>query len=199
MRPNKGQSVQHLYFPKKTFTMKSFRVEIRRFYRHRHKMIETFRSGRLSRPFIERIMMAITAVNRCVYCSYVHTRLALEQSCTEAEIHNIMNFNFEGMCEDEVVALTFAQHYAESNRHPSREAMRRLIDYYGPTKSRDIYHIICAIYFGNLLGNTIDGFESRLHGYPPKNGDLRIELLVYLLGGLLFSRIVRHLARKAAT
>jgi AhpD family alkylhydroperoxidase len=195
--PMQSLTERHKCFQKRSFTFPTFRKEIQRFYRHRKRMIDTFTSGRLSNAFIERIMMAITAVNGCIYCSYVHSRMALEAGCTEDELEQIMNFNYEGLAKQEVVALTFAQHYAETNRHPSKDAMRKLIAYYGPQKSRDIYHVISGIYFGNLMGNTIDAFESRIHGIPPKNGDWLFEFLVYIFGGFIFSKIMKRFQKKS--
>jgi AhpD family alkylhydroperoxidase len=194
--PNASIANHEKFFPKRTFTFKTFRKELRRFYRHRKGMIDTFKSGRITQAFIERIMMAITAVNGCRYCAFVHSRMALEQGCTEAELQDIMNFNYRGICADEVVALTFCQHYAETNRHPSKDAMRRFISYYGPQKARDIYHIISGIYFGNLMGNTADAFESRLRGRPPENGDAVFEFLVYILGGFVMKKVMEYLERK---
>jgi AhpD family alkylhydroperoxidase len=176
------------YFDKKSFNFKSFRFELRRFFRHKKKIFNTMKSNRIPRPFMERIMVAITAVNKCRYCSWLHTRMALENGSTVEELCNLMEFEFDGFCEDEIVALTFCQHYAESDRHPSRESIRRLIKHYGTQKARDIYHIISMIYFGNLIGNTADAFESRIYGKPAKNGSPLLEFLVYFLGGFLLKR-----------
>ena len=34
---------------------------------------------------------------------------------------------------------------------------------------------------GNLLGNTLDAFESRLKGVPPEKGSFLFELFIYSL------------------
>ena len=40
------------------------------------------------------------------------------------------------------------------------------------------------ITMGNLLGNTIDAFDSRINGIQVKNGSIIFEFIVYLIGGL---------------
>jgi len=41
-------------------------------------MREAGKAGRVSCEFSERIMMAVTEVNGCLYCSYFHTQVALK-------------------------------------------------------------------------------------------------------------------------
>jgi AhpD family alkylhydroperoxidase len=184
------------YYSKKTFTFHRLKQELFRFIHNGFQMIDTISSGRISQGFMERIMMSITAVNQCRYCSWVHTRMALENGCTLDEIKKIMDFDFTNICEEEYIALTFCHHYAESDRHPSREAIHRFIDYYGVQKARDIYHIISMIYFGNLTGNTVDAFENRMHGRPTKDGSAVLEFVAYFLGGFIVKKIMQRIDKK---
>lgn len=41
-------------------------------------LISAGRAKRIGKDFVERIMMAVTEVNGCRYCSYFHTRVALK-------------------------------------------------------------------------------------------------------------------------
>jgi AhpD family alkylhydroperoxidase len=127
-------------------------------------------------------MLAVTAVNGCRYCTFVHNKLALEHGCSPEEIQDISHFNYAGLNQDEIIALAFAQHYAESRDSPSRDALKRLWQYYGKDKARDILNNIQLITVGNLTGNALDAFKSRLRGVPPEHGSFGFEFIVYLIG-----------------
>ena len=45
---------------------------------------------RVSKAFSERIMLAVTVVNGCRYCSYYHTSVALKAGMSEGEIRDML-------------------------------------------------------------------------------------------------------------
>ena len=137
------------------------------------------KSGRVSRQFQERIMLAVTAVNDCRYCEWGHTQMALNEGCNEEEIEQIMVQDFGSCDPEEVVALAYAQHYAETKDNPTDEYWGKMVEFYGEEKAEDIQLVIETITMGNLLGNTLDAFESRIKGIPPEKGSLLFELVLY--------------------
>jgi len=139
------------------------------------------RGGRVSPAFAERIMLAVTAVNQCRYCSYGHTRMALQAGLTEEEIQLLLDGHVDFIDPDEAPALFFAQHVAESGGRPDRAAVERLVETYGPRKARDIQAYVRMITFGNLIGNTVDALLSRLGGVPASGSTLWRELLTLAL------------------
>ena len=70
--------------------------------------------------FMERIMLAVTSVNECRYCSYYHTKIALENNCTNEEIRELLGGDFSCADQEELPALAFAQHFAEVHCPPTR-------------------------------------------------------------------------------
>lgn len=170
------------YFKKRSYTFRQFILDTTNMVRNSRNIIKTMISKRLSSRFSERIMLAITAVNGCRYCSWVHSRAGLRSGSTPEEIQKIYSFDFDNFDKDEVIALVFAQHYAESNRKPTKEALHRLISYYGAERATDILNFIQIIYFSNMMGNTVDSFRSRLSRRPPEKGSAIFEFLVYTLG-----------------
>jgi AhpD family alkylhydroperoxidase len=123
---------------------------------------DTARSGRVSRAFAEKIMLAVTQVNGCRYCAYGHSRMALREGVAPEEIEKILAAELGNFPEEEAVALAFAQHWAETEGQPDPEAERRFREYYGPTISDDILHWMRMINMGNLMGNTLDAILYRL-------------------------------------
>jgi len=169
------------YFKKRSFTFKTFTRDFFRMMKRNSDIRDTMKSERVSRQFRQRIMLAVTAVNGCRYCEWGHTKSALNEGCSEEEIQQIMTHDFGSCDSDEVVGLAYAQHYAETEENPSEDAWKRLVEFYGEEKANDIQIIIEMITMGNLLGNTLDAFESRFKGLPPENGSLLFELFLYSL------------------
>ncbi len=146
------------------------------------EVAQTIRSNRVSSQFAEHIMNAVTAVNGCTYCSWAHTKAALKSGCSTEELEAIKGLDFSGCNREEVVALAFAQHYAETRGNPSRDARIQLVETYGKEAAGDILNYIQMITIGNLCGNSFDGFRSRLRGKPPHNGSILFELFTILFG-----------------
>lgn len=85
--------------------------------------------------------------------------------------------------EEETVALTFVQHYAECRCHPDTAALQRLAESYGLDAAQDILAYLRMLTFGNLFGNTFDALLSRFSGKPALDSSLWSELGV-LLGAM---------------
>ncbi|RJP49489.1 MAG: carboxymuconolactone decarboxylase family protein [Anaerolineaceae bacterium] len=183
-------------FNKRIYTIPLFTADVKQIFDNMDTLRRAARGGRVSHAFAEKIMMAVTSVNGCRYCSYGHSRAALAAGVSEAELQKIMALDLGDFPESEAVALTFAQHYAESCCHPDPVAWQRLISYYGQETATDILTYIRMITFGNLLGNTFDALLSRLKGKPAPGSSLGSEVGV-LLGAVwmpptrLFLRLFR--------
>ncbi|MHA1520477.1 MAG: carboxymuconolactone decarboxylase family protein [Promethearchaeota archaeon] len=170
-----------LAFPKRSLNLR----ENIRFFAFLLKHLSHFKAfasaPSLSHQLQERIMLAVTSVNDCRYCSFFHTKMALESGCSETEIQSILGQDLSCADQDEFPALAFAQHFAESHENPSRKAVKRLVVYYGAHKTRQIIVSCWMITLGNLYGNTIDAYTSRLLGAPAQSGNALFEGFLYYL------------------
>ena len=89
----------------------------------------------------------------------------------------MMELQFNTVATDfELNALIFAQHYAETNRKPDKEMLGGLFEFYGEQTANHIVLTLRMIFVGNLYGNTLDAFVSRLNGKPAENSSLLFEL-----------------------
>jgi AhpD family alkylhydroperoxidase len=149
-------------FKKRFYTPRAFLRDLGDLIAHLPEFRESARSGRVSRAFAEKIMMAVTAVNGCRYCARFHTGLALREGVPAAEIEQILSAELGAFPEEEAVALAYAQHWAETGGQPDPAAERRFREYYGPQMSDDLLHWMRMIRFGNLAGNTWDAILWRL-------------------------------------
>ena len=171
-------------FNKRIYTFSQFRRDTAEAILHIDEIRDAHRSGRISKAFAERIMLAVTAVNGCRYCSYGHTRAALAAGVPEEDIRDLADGELHRLPADEIVGLTYAQHYAETGGEPDEFAWRRLVEVYGDDRARDISAYIRMITIGNLFGNTFDAFLSRLKFNPAPDSSLLQELAV-LVGGFV--------------
>jgi AhpD family alkylhydroperoxidase len=124
--------------------------------KNRKRLREAKNTRLLSPAFRERLMLAVTAVDGCRYCSYFHARLALKAGISQEEIGKLLSGDFDGCPEEEALAVLYAQHWAESNAHPDPDAVQKLQETYGSEKAEAIHLMLRMIRLGNLLGNSWD-------------------------------------------
>jgi AhpD family alkylhydroperoxidase len=165
---------------KRVFTIMEFNAGMQEIINHMGDLRRAAHAGRVSKAFAEKIMLVVSRVNGCRYCSYGHNRAALSAGVSETELQNLLSLDLGTFPINEVVALTFAQHYAEANSQPDPTAWQRVVAYYGEETANDILAYLRIITFGNLLGNTFDALLSRITGKPIPDSSLRSELGVLL-------------------
>jgi|LGOV01.1.fsa_nt_gb AhpD family alkylhydroperoxidase len=140
----------------------------------------------MNRKFKERIMLAITEVNGCEMCSYMHTKLALSSGMNAEDIKNILDGDTSNIPLDEAVAVMFAQDFAYSKEAPSKDSVDRLIQEYGTEKADRIVAVCNVITMTNGMGTSLDYLYKRIKFKRNKNSNILIELLNPLLTMLLF-------------
>ena len=129
----------------------------------RWKEIRSVMRGKtIDSAFRERLMLAVTAVHRCRYCSYAHTREALSSGVSQREIEALVQGMFEGSPSEEVTALLYAQHWAEANGNPETPVRDQVVAKYGEQMVRRMELVLRMIRVGNLSGNTFDYLLNRI-------------------------------------
>jgi AhpD family alkylhydroperoxidase len=119
--------------------------------------IKTLRKGTLiDRAFQDRLMLTVTEVNGCRYCAYAHARMALAAGVTRADVDALAGGDLDGSPPEEIPALLYAQHWAETGAKPDLEARQRVLETYGQAKTGAIELSMRMIRVGNLAGNSWD-------------------------------------------
>ena len=168
-------------FDRRVFTTSLFFEDLWFLIKHIPQMRGMRQSDDINKRFIEKIMNVVTAVNGCTYCSWFHAKQAAACGLSEDELKNILSLQFETDASDyELMALLYAQHFAETNGKPKIEMTEQLMDRYGTKTAHHILLIIRLICFGNLSGNTFDAFLSRLKGRPAKNSNVIFEMIFFI-------------------
>lgn len=145
----------------------------------------------LHEHFIERIMIAVTEVNGCPFCSYAHTKMALEAGMSNEEIQNMLAGVSDDVPKEEMSAVVFSQHYAEMRGKPSKKSWERVVEIYGLKKAKGILAAIRIMMFGNAAGIAWGSFVNRF-----KKGEKADERsgLLYEIGMVLTTIIYLPIA-----
>ena len=168
------EQVVNIYLAAKSFVL----LKTRKKYRLMNKKLK------------ERIMLAVTEVNGCSMCSFVHTKLALSSGMSNEEINNILDGDHKNIPIEDSVAVIFAQHFADSNETPSSSALERLVEEYGSQKSELILAACNVITMTNGMGTSMDYFYSRLKFKRNRESNILLEILNPLLTMILFPLLV---------
>ena len=151
---------------KKLYSIHEYFIAVYNGLRTKKYLNKAKKSNELGIEFIERIMLAVTEVNGCELCTYAHTKWALEAGMSNEEIQKILSGVTDGISADEISAIMFAQHYADTKGNPSKESWEHIIKVYGPTKANGILGAIREMMIGNIFGASASAFYSRLKGNP---------------------------------
>ena len=187
-------------FAKRFFTLPTFAVSARGLFAQANELHATLARQALPRTLSEKIMLAVTRVNGCRYCSYAHARLALQAGVSETELCDLLTGEFGHIPPHERTALLFAQHYAEQGDRYDAGAWQKLEDTYGADAARDVLVHIRLITFANLYGNTFDALLERLRLRPVAGSHFFSEIVVLAAGativpaGLFLALIARRLS-----
>lgn len=149
-------------------------------------------AGLVSARLSERIMLAVTEVNGCAVCSYVHSRMALESGMAPEEIRMLLAGDTGAIPVDESLAIVFAQHYADSRGNPTRESWQRVVDAYGLAKSLGILGAARTMMIGNVLGIAWSAFLKRLKRRPVAKSSLGYEAAMIFSIVPLFPAALAH-------
>lgn len=157
------------------------------FYKHLKVMVASFsdlrkarKNKNVSKAFSEKTMLAVTQVNGCRLCNYVHTKNAIDAGASEEEINTLLNGELGNIDTDESVALMFAQHYADTDGNPDKETYEKFVAHYGDQKATDILAMIKVIMVANIHGIAIDALQSRVKGKKMNDSKLSNELGISL-------------------
>jgi len=115
---------------------------------------------------------------------------------TEEEVDFLLAGGFDNAPKEQLEALLFAQHYAETKGNPDPVTEQKLLDTYGEAKTNDIMSHILIIMLTNLHGNTLEAFKLRLRGKGVEGSSFWQELAVlvnfFKIMPVILFKILKH-------
>ncbi len=181
---------QELY--KQIYSLKEGYIALYKGLRTARFLSKARKNKSMSSSFIERIMLAVTEVNSCEVCSYAHTKIALEQGMSNEEIEKLLSGTADNIPTEEMQAIMFAQHYADTRGNPSKEPWTRIVEVYGKEMALGILAATRMIMIGNAYGIPLSGLRTRLKGKPSGKTSFGYELLMPLSFVVLFPIALVH-------
>lgn len=145
-----------------------------------------------SRVLREKVMLAVSSVNDCRYCNWVHTGLALANSVDLDELQQVLDHGtFGTVGTRDATAILFGQHFAATSRKPTAAALTALARAFTAYQRAEIMAYIHGIYFLNLSGNSCDAWLARFAGQKVDGGHPTAEALaaVFLAPPLVLVRL----------
>jgi AhpD family alkylhydroperoxidase len=135
-----------------------------------------------SRALREKVCIGVTSVNDCRWCTWLHTGIALQHGVNLGELQSLLDSDtFGAPNEREATAILFAQHFAQTLRHPTPEARLTLAKQFTSRERLEIMAWIHFIYFTNLAGNSADAWLARFRGWKVVEGHPLPEALAGLV------------------
>lgn len=160
----------------KQYTIFEYYTALVKWTRSISRLIQNRKQAMISQDFVERLMLAVTEVNGCAVCAYGHTQMALNQGFSQEEITAFLSGSHEFIRAEEMKAILFAQHYADTKGKVDKKAYQSLVETYGEASSAVILAAIQMMMIGNIAGLPISAFQRRLKGNKDSNSLLVVEL-----------------------
>jgi AhpD family alkylhydroperoxidase len=125
-------------------------------------------TGRRLEPRVrEAVMVAISADNRCRYCSFIHREWALREGLAREHMDEILARDYRTADTDLWTSVEYARELAAVDFGPLPEARAVFYDRRIPLDLRqDIEAVARAITLANRVGNTFDALLERTSGRP---------------------------------
>lgn len=148
-------------------------------------------SGRLR----ERVMLAVTAVNRCFYCRVAHTAFARSEGLSDGEIQDILAGVDPAEDAGESAALAYVRDLAHRGFASRDEVLwEQLRRYFTEGQRAAIDSSARVINVANRFGNTFDAARERLSGRCERTDasglDLAVVSSLFAVGAALASPVI---------
>jgi AhpD family alkylhydroperoxidase len=134
----------------------------------------------------ERIMLAITEVNGCDMCSYMHTKIALQAGMSNEEIKNILGGELKDVPDNEITSVLFAKDYAFNKEKIDPSFKAKLEQQYGKPKAYAICKASEMITMTNSMGISMKNLRDTFMFKHHKGSNVLNEFLIPLTTMILF-------------
>jgi AhpD family alkylhydroperoxidase len=151
---------------------------------HLLRVAPTLAGRPISNALRERVMLAVSAENRCRYCQIAHGAMGQAAGESRTEIDAILAGDDSGLPTREALALAFARDLARRGFESRDEALwARLGEQFSDEERAAIESTAHTMNFANRFGNTFDEGLGRLRGEPGQAGALDYAVISALFVG----------------
>lgn len=134
----------------------------------------------LDNRFQDKIFLAVTEVNGCRLCNYVHSKNALKHGVGQEEIDMLSSGDYNALSKEEAEVIFFAQHYADTRGIYDKELYAKMETSLGEEKSKAVRGTLRKIMVGNTFGIALDLIKMRFSGKRDKDSSIIDEFGIVL-------------------
>jgi AhpD family alkylhydroperoxidase len=195
-------------FRKRTITAWGFARAIASIAAHAPTVHRVWVKRELDPGFREELMLAVSRLNDCRYCSWAHHEWASIDGISEEELAHIEQMAPAQFDRRKWLALAFVRELVEARFGPvSADLMRKIEAHYTAREIQNIIVVAKVMDASNLGANTFDALRSRLQGTPAQGSRIFDEVLltaafgcvlppVLIVLSLSSKRSIRELTRR---
>ena len=127
----------------------------------------------------EEIMVAVSRMNDCRYCSFVHTELAADAGVPDAELAELEGVDDGSFERKRWLAIALARASVAADFGPVDPDLERVVAAEYDDRERDAIQLAArVITAANLFGNTFDALVERTRGRPAPDSRLFDEVVI---------------------
>jgi AhpD family alkylhydroperoxidase len=129
--------------------------------------------------FREELMLAVSQLNGCIYCSWGHHEWAQISGVSNEELARLEQLDPTGFDRRKWVAISYVRALVKENFVRVQPQLRRAMQHkYSAREIRNIELIANVMDVGNRGSNTFDAMRSRLKGAPASDSRVVDELIL---------------------
>jgi len=158
--------------PQLASSMASLAPQIGTFYRVwvKHEIDPGFR---------EELMLAVSKLNDCRYCTWGHQEWAHLNGVSNEELAQVEQLDPKGFDRRKWLAISYVRALVKGDFRRVQPQLRRAMQHkYSPREIREIELIAKVMDIGNRGSNTWDALLSRLRGVPAADSRIIDELIL---------------------
>lgn len=132
--------------------------------RRARPLTAVYARGRIDDALRERVMLAVSRVNACRGCTFVHTRWALRSGVTPAELEAIGLADLDPLDRRSRAAVVYATALAESgfSSPPQPDVAAAVVAELTPAEIEAVEAVARMMAFANLSASTAQALLGRL-------------------------------------
>jgi len=129
--------------------------------------------------FREELMLAVSRLNGCRYCSWGHHEWAQISGVSNEELAQLEQLDPSGFDRRKWVAISYVRALVKENFRRVQPELRRAMQHkYSPDEIRQIELIANVMDVGNRSSNTFDAMLSRFKGAPAADSRIIDEVIL---------------------
>lgn len=129
--------------------------------------------------FREELMLAVSELNHCRYCTWAHHEWAQMVGVSDEELAHVEQMDPSGFDRRKWLAISYVRALVTAKfGRVDKELVREMNAKYSPMEIKEIEIVARIMDIGNRAANTWDAFLSRLRGGPVADSHILDELVM---------------------